>query len=452
MTVRMATMFYTIIGAFMRKTILFVCILLFTTGIAAHDWFEQTSGTTKDLTTVSVVTDSVAWIGGKEGTVLRTTDQGRSWISKGGGPELGNMDIVNIWAIDADRAIVTASPVMNSSTTAYVFRTADGGQNWTKVLTLDGGYGNGIYMFDANKGIFYSNPVNGKWPVWLTADGGQTWDTTGVKIPIPDQDEKSFANAICGNAGARIAVFGTNRSKIYITNDYGKTWTAKSTPGLVNSKSVCINYGRMMAGGEALISTMNEGESWTEVSYPGQGEILGMGVHDNWNWWFVSKGGSSNSGNKIIHTANFGNGFWDTAYTAPGNSAYLAMSTGRDDRLWIWAVREGGGITVGEHHHGEPTDVSGNDGLTPGVFALGQNYPNPFNPSTTIKFSLPVEDNIELKVFDMLGREMMTLASGRKSAGEHTLTFNAAGLASGTYIYILRAGGQVMAKKMLLVK
>lgn len=88
----------------------------------------------------------------------------------------------------------------------------------------------------------------------------------------------------------------------------------------------------------------------------------------------------------------------------------------------------------------------------PNRFALSQNYPNPFNPTTTIRYELPVASEVSLKVFDMLGREVATLVSGRQAAGVYQVQFNASGLASGTYLYRLQTPMFSDTKKMMLVK
>jgi len=88
----------------------------------------------------------------------------------------------------------------------------------------------------------------------------------------------------------------------------------------------------------------------------------------------------------------------------------------------------------------------------PASFALSQNYPNPFNPSTVISYQLPVTSQISLKVYDVLGREVATLVSERKAAGNYSVTFDASKFSSGVYFYKLQAGNFVQTKKMLLVK
>jgi hypothetical protein len=69
----------------------------------------------------------------------------------------------------------------------------------------------------------------------------------------------------------------------------------------------------------------------------------------------------------------------------------------------------------------------------PGTFALYQNYPNPFNPATQVRYDVPVASTVRLAVFDVLGREVGTLAEGFRAAGSYNATFSAAGLSSGVY-------------------
>ena len=88
----------------------------------------------------------------------------------------------------------------------------------------------------------------------------------------------------------------------------------------------------------------------------------------------------------------------------------------------------------------------------PVSFELDQNYPNPFNPSTTIHFTLPKPCVVSLKIYDLLGNEIVVLISGQKQSGEYTVEWTAKDLPCGIYLYRLEAGDIVETKKMILQK
>ena len=99
------------------------------------------------------------------------------------------------------------------------------------------------------------------------------------------------------------------------------------------------------------------------------------------------------------------------------------------------------------------TDVGKSESaLIPDQMQLGQNYPNPFNPTTSIRFELPREGSVTLKVYDMLGRVVATPVDGRLVAGTHTIGFDGSRLASGSYLYRLETGGVRLTRRMLLMK
>jgi len=92
------------------------------------------------------------------------------------------------------------------------------------------------------------------------------------------------------------------------------------------------------------------------------------------------------------------------------------------------------------------------DVVLPAEFALAQNFPNPFNPSTTIRFEIPSPGFVMLKVFDVLGREIVTLVRDRVAAGEYSIAWNAVNCASGVYYYKLETANAVLVKKMILLR
>jgi Secretion system C-terminal sorting domain len=89
----------------------------------------------------------------------------------------------------------------------------------------------------------------------------------------------------------------------------------------------------------------------------------------------------------------------------------------------------------------------------PKVYALYQNYPNPFNPTTTIKFDIPKDGNVTIKIYDVLGKAAAILANNEfKKAGEYQVIWDASEFSSGLYFYRLESGNFVETKRMVLVK
>ncbi|MBK7159744.1 MAG: T9SS type A sorting domain-containing protein [Ignavibacteria bacterium] len=85
-------------------------------------------------------------------------------------------------------------------------------------------------------------------------------------------------------------------------------------------------------------------------------------------------------------------------------------------------------------------------------YSLSQNYPNPFNPTTKINFSLPKNGIVTLKVYDVLGKEVMTLINEQKNAGSYEVEFNAGNLSSGAYFFRMQSGVFSEIKRMMLIK
>ncbi|HKJ81282.1 MAG TPA: T9SS type A sorting domain-containing protein [Ignavibacteriaceae bacterium] len=98
------------------------------------------------------------------------------------------------------------------------------------------------------------------------------------------------------------------------------------------------------------------------------------------------------------------------------------------------------------------TPVENGKNSLPANYTLEQNYPNPFNPSTIIKYSLPSESFVSLKVYDLLGREVRTLVNKVQKAGVQRINFNASDLPSGVYIYTLSTNRFTQTKKLVLLK
>ena len=120
-----------------------------------------------------------------------------------------------------------------------------------------------------------------------------------------------------------------------------------------------------------------------------------------------------------------------------------------DDQVMV--ITHGRGIwTVDLKETVESTDATEE---LPTAFTLSQNYPNPFHSETTIRFGLPTSSHVSLAVFDVAGRKVATLADQLYGAGEHTLTWDAAGHASGVYFYRMATEGDVVqTQSMMLIR
>ncbi len=98
------------------------------------------------------------------------------------------------------------------------------------------------------------------------------------------------------------------------------------------------------------------------------------------------------------------------------------------------------------------SDVDDSNNGQPNDYVLYQNYPNPFNPSTTISFSIPVEGNVTLKIFNVIGQQVDELVNENLSAGNYSFNWNASDQTSGIYFYQLQTGNFIETKKMVLLK
>jgi len=93
-----------------------------------------------------------------------------------------------------------------------------------------------------------------------------------------------------------------------------------------------------------------------------------------------------------------------------------------------------------------------NNQQLPVKFELAQNYPNPFNPVTSIRYSVPRQSFVLIRIYDLLGREVKTLVSEMRSTGNYEVEFNASYLASGIYFYRMESGDFTDVKKLVLLK
>ncbi len=149
--------------------------------------------------------------------------------------------------------------------------------------------------------------------------------------------------------------------------------------------------------------------------------------------------------------ANWKTGFLGYDYAATNFRSDTSV-TDHSDEGYAWGIFTENQALKFLEWSGYVVGVERENNLLPNAYSLSQNYPNPFNPSTTIKFSVPEQSNVVLKVYDILGSEVANLVNETLDAGNYTANFDASKFASGMYIYRLTAGNFVTTKKMMLLK
>jgi hypothetical protein len=167
--------------------------------------------------------------------------------------------------------------------------------------------------------------------------------------------------------------------------------------------SIGASPGVVLIGGETLLKSTNTGMNWSSpINVPGSGNILGI-TGENDKWWLIK-------GNSIYYSSDTGEN-WVLDYTAPsGTYTHIYKSP---FGMKMWAVRDNGGISYTDGI----TAINPASNFIPKSFLIYQNYPNPFNPVTKINYDLPVTNYVKLAVYDILGREVAVLVSGKQSAG-----------------------------------
>ena len=413
---------------------LFSIFVLINSSHGQITWSEQTSGLTTQLTSVSAVDALNAWACGYSGRVLRTTNGGQNWTSVNGAPIPGTLNLHNIFAIDANTALVAGS-----GSSSFLFRTTDGGANWTQVFTESGGFINAVQMGNSSAGFMVGDPVGGRWSLWGTIDGGLTWDSTDFYLPQAGT-EAGWNNSFYFEINSGVW-FGTNNTRVYKSISL-VSWTSQVTTGQANSYAIWFNNPILgMTGGTGLLMTTNGGLSWqnTPAALPGTGNI--SGITGEGNTWIVTR----QAAQIYMSTDNGVN--WNTSYTSPAGN-YRHIIKDRNSGNVFYAVRTNGGISRGEFTVGI-TPVSNE---IPKNYSLNQNYPNPFNPNTRIKFSIPKDGFVKFLVYDELGREIKTLLNDNLKAGVYEINFEARILTSGVYFYKIITSDFIETKKMILVK
>jgi photosystem II stability/assembly factor-like uncharacterized protein len=437
----------------MKKSLLFLSLIASFTSINAQ-WTSQATGFTdasRGLSEISIVDANTVWALAYDGSGLgediqeftRTTNGGASWTT--GIVDMGNpaLEINNISPVSGDIAWVSA--LIPTDGNGVIFKTIDGGVSWTQQLdtgfqTTGQSFLNSVYFWDANIGIAYGDPVGNEFEVYRTVDGGENW----TAVPAA-----SLPNKLAGEYGynnSPIAVgstlwFTTSKGRLYRTNDMGITWTVAQAPlvdfGGVDTAGTTgtaifsdANNGfllKTVGTARTYATTSNGGTTWTATApFTGTRFILNYIPGTN---VIVATSQAAPVGTSV--SANNGATWSDVESAAQrGASAFLNMTTG-------WTA----GFSTDELTDGI-FKLTGQLGTSTTTAAKFKVYPNP--ASSVVTISTPEVESTNLSVTDLSGKVVMT----RSLNGiENTVDISA--LSSGAYFFELSSDSKKEVVKIL---
>jgi photosystem II stability/assembly factor-like uncharacterized protein len=446
-------------------------------------WSVQNSGTTERLYSVDFTSLSNGWAVGWGGVVLRTTNGGDNW-------QMLNLgDIIEKYHVDFTDSLHGYIAGWDGG----IYLTSDGGVNWHQVLSgtsndlygLDfcdslTGYavGNGVILKTTNGGINWIDQTSGIETAWRniiatktgTVDPGKQVIICAHMDDISQQPQISAPGADDNGSGT-IAVI--EAARIFKNYNFKKTikfclWTGEEQ-GMLGSAAyaaAAASRGDTIAGVYNFDMIAYDGNSDDSIeihcgTMPSS-QVLGAIFRDVISEYDIGLLPQILTWNALGRSDQAS--FWDYDYPAilgiedyshDFNPYYHTIS----DNMGILAnafytkfvkAAVGASATLAVL---DTNSISIDDGINiPTGFLLEQNYPNPFNAATTILFSIPFPTKVNLSVYDLLGRKVVTLISGPCVAGSHSVTWNASDCASGIYVYNLRAGGNNFSKRLTLIK
>ncbi|HSA94893.1 MAG TPA: NlpC/P60 family protein, partial [Acidobacteriota bacterium] len=244
-------------------------------GPRSASWVVQASGTTASLRGVSAVDDRTAWASGANGTVLRTLDGGTTWTLIPV-PGEGSADFRDIEAFGADEAVIMAI-----GRPAKIFKTRDGGKTWRRTFFDDspGIFLDGLAFFDDKNGIAVGDPMDGRFFLIATSDGGETW----AALPPGSRPEAREAEAAFAASGTSLAVLGAERiwlatggavSRVWRSEDGGTHWQA-SPSALLEGPASAGGFSVVFLNGETGIAV--GGDYRAEIASAGNAALSSDG-------------------------------------------------------------------------------------------------------------------------------------------------------------------------------
>ena len=447
------------------------------------NWTPRDLGVNMEASSISMVNSQIGYISGTNGNVLKTTDGGTTWLPVTS-PTSGVLDIYTIDFISP----TTGWAFINYSTFSggNIFKTTDGGTSWTQQASNINYSISSADMVDANIG--YATINSSGQPIYKTTNGGDTW----FSVTTPLTGLVRTAKAIDANTVYIGASSGATR--MAKTTNGGTTWTPISLPITVDINSVdFMNADTGYVSGNSttvVCRTTNGGANWTfqnlhlptlskvvvlpnDIAYAfgTYGSILRYDPHGFVPVELISFT-SSVSGNTVllkwstatelnnqgfdIERASFATtpgqgwekiGFISGSGTTTETRSYSFKDADLEAGIYYYRLKQ-----IDYDGTFEYSDVIEVEVSVPFDYALEQNYPNPFNPSTTIRYSVPENSLVNIKVYNLIGQEVTELINENKTAGQYEINFESNGLASGIYLVKMQAGDFTSTIKMTLLK
>ncbi|MFC2093343.1 T9SS type A sorting domain-containing protein [Bacteroidota bacterium] len=291
---------------------------------------------------------------------------------------------------------------------------------------------------------------NLKWISRLGTDQNKANDTVQTSVTVLNS---AIVNVFCDN-------FSAGTSNWVITNDGGTcVWGIESTPypNLYTLPPTSVSPVLSADADDCGSGTTTLTTATTITINCSTYENLSLEFDNDWN----AIGASDQA---IVDYSTNGGTSWNNLITWGGTDVRnthevkpMPLATGMANVKvrfksvqpgwdWWWAIDNV--CILGS----QATGITQNGNNVPTEYALSQNYPNPFNPTTNIKFDLPKQGFVSLKVYDVVGKEVAILVNEVKSPGSYNVDFNGTELSSGVYFYRLEADNFVDVKRMVLIK
>lgn len=438
----------------LKTLVLTAAFLFLLSGTLKAQWLELNTGVGYDLKSLSIPTPDVVWASGQDGKVIKSVDGGFTWTDvslpvPGGGQHTS----WNIFALDQNTAI--ASTIEWGNYTAHLFRTSNGGLNWTEVLSQAGTMFNNVWIYPDNTAFLVGDQLGDQyWVAYKSTNGGATW--SALTIPC-GADEYGYNNSLFVRNGVTYFA-GTTWDfntwtvlKAQVYKSYNLTdWqvfdagAGVQPPNLTSPNSLWFNDANKGYVNGAY--TVNGGKKWLALPRPDPSSSILTLVGYEQRLWAIT----SDPSNLNVYYTNCRGNRWALVYSPSIPGAVNNQLTGSrvfNTDIVLYLIRNNGTIAK----YVEPIDQD-NPSVNNPAGSLIQNYPNPFNPITEIQYQIPANGFVSLKIYDMLGRETATLVNEVKTAGTYSIQWNASSLSSGIYFYRLETGNFVETRKMMLVK